>query len=350
MDKRERITTALKGGVPDVVPYMYNTVTKEIQERIIGEQISEPTITGLNMTGWLGGMDETPQIFPILSTVPKVAQFLGMDAIQIQVVPPLFVEHVIANDEACVSAGLLTSPGALQKAKLPDPDDEQLMRSIADLIDRYKGDFALGVRVRLGASSTIMSMGMEAIAYSMADEDGLLQGVVQMYTSWSKRLLKNLCEMDFDFVWAFDDIAYTTGMMFSPKVFRDYFKEGLRNAASAISKPWIFHSDGDYSLVLDDIIEIGANAIHPIEKESMDFSWLKANYGDKLCLVGNLDIDYTLSKGTVEEVDAEVKARIDELGVGGGYIIADSNSIPNFCKAENVIAMSKAVHKYRGIY
>jgi len=99
-----------------------------------------------------------------------------------------------------------------------------------------------------------------------------------------------------------------------------------------------------------DIIESGANAIHPLNTQPMDYSWLRANTRRRLCLVGNIDIDYTLSKGTLEEVDAEVKARIDELGTGGGYIIADSNSIPNFCKAENVIAMSRAVHKYRGIY
>ena len=350
MNKPQRVTTALMGGVPDVVPYMYNTITKEIQERIIGHEIREPTITGLNMTGCLVTLEGEPYIEPVLSTVPEVAQFLGMDAIQIQVVPPLFVNSMVADGEACVSAGLLTSCDALKKAKLPDPDDENLLGKIKEMIGRYKGDFAMGARIRLGASSTIMSMGMEAIAYSMADEDGLLEYVIDMYTSWSKRFVSNLCELDFDFIWAFDDIAYTTGMMFSPQVFRDYFKAPMKEAASAITKPWIFHSDGDYSLVLDDIIDIGARAIHPIEQGSMDTAWLHENYGDKLCLVGNIDIDYTLSKGTVEEVDAEVKMRIEQLGKNGGYIIADSNSIPNFCKAENVIAMSKAVHKYRDIY
>jgi uroporphyrinogen decarboxylase len=171
-----------------------------------------------------------------------------------------------------------------------------------------------------------------------------------MYTNWSGKLLKNLCELGFDFVWAFDDIAYTTGLMFSPDVFRGYFKQPMKKAASSISVPWIFHSDGDYSAVLDDIIDIGASAIHPIERESMDYLWLKENYGKKLCLVGNIDINYTLSKGSVKEVEEEVKARISELGPGGGYIICDSNSVPDFCKAENITAMSQAVHKYRNIY
>ena len=350
MNKPERIVTALKGKTPDVVPYMYNTMMKGIQERIVGHSITEPTVTGMNITGWLGTTDEQPEIKPVLTAVPKTANMLGMDAIQIQVLPPLFVDKVVSGGEACVAGGRLTSHEALGKAHLPDPDDEALMSKISGMIDKYKGDFAMGARVRLGASSTIMSMGMEAIAYSLADEDGLLQSVVEMYTDWSRRLLKNLCELDFDFVWAFDDISYTTGLMFSPDVFRNFFKQPMKKTASAISVPWIFHSDGDYSAVLDDIIDIGASAIHPIEKESMDYLWLKEKYGKKLCLVGNIDIDYTLSKGTPQEVDAEVKQRISELGPGGGYIICDSNSVPNFCKAKNIIAMSEAVHKYRNIY
>ena len=67
-------------------------------------------------------------------------------------------------------------------------------------------------------------------------------------------------------------------------------------------------------------------------------------------MVGNVDINYTLKDGTVEEVEQEVKERIELLGPGGGYIISDSNSIPEDCSAENMIAFGKAVEKYRYIY
>jgi uroporphyrinogen decarboxylase len=48
----------------------------------------------------------------------------------------------------------------------------------------------------------------------------------------------------------------------------------------------------------------------------------------------------------VEEVDAEVKQRIEDAGKGGGYICATANSIANFCKLENVLAMTAAVRKH----
>ena len=87
-----------------------------------------------------------------------------------------------------------------------------------------------------------------------------------------------------------------------------------------------------------------------IEPGTMDMNYLKTTYGGKLCLVGNIDINTTLSSGYPEEVDREVKEGIEQLGPGGGYIISDSNSVPYFCKAENIIAMSRAVEKYRYIY
>jgi len=306
----------------------------------------------MNSTGWLGSYNETPLVEPALTCVPEVAQKLNMDAINIQILPPLFVNWTVSKGEACVSTGLIDSEEALKKcrAAMPDPDDEKLMGRISDMIARYKGDLAMGARVRLGASPTILSIGMENLADFIVEEDETLPGTIEMYSTWTKKLCKNLSELDFDFFWTFDDIAYTQNMMFSPNVFRTYFKEPMTNAASTMTKPLIYHSDGNYSAVLDDIIDIGANAIHPIEKKAMSSQWLAETYGKKLCMVGNVDIDHILYNATEEEVDAEVRACIELFGPGGGYIISDSNSIPSFCRAENILAMAKAVEKYRYIY
>ena len=73
---------------------------------------------------------------------------------------------------------------------------------------------------------------------------------------------------------------------------------------------------------------------------------MKRLYGDRLCLVGNIDLHYTLTQGTPEEVDAEVKQRIEVVGKGGGYMISSANSITSYCKVENVRAMIAAIRKY----
>jgi uroporphyrinogen decarboxylase len=79
----------------------------------------------------------------------------------------------------------------------------------------------------------------------------------------------------------------------------------------------------------------------------MDIDTLKQKYGDRVCIVGNIDLDYTLPRGTEAEVEAEVKDRIEKVGKGGGYMISSANSITDYCKLENVWAMSRAIGKYR---
>lgn len=352
MNKRERVVTALKRGIPDKVPYMYNTVMQDVQEGIVGHKIDIPTYTGLNNAGWLGSYNDHPEVIPELTCVPEVAQKLDLDAITIQVLPPMFVRYVVKNGDACIAGGIIDDEEVLAKCKaaMPDPDDEKLFRKIEKMISEYRGDLAMGCRIRCGASPTILSMGMENLAISVADEDDVLPGVIEMYTSWAAKMNKNLSELDFDFFWTFDDIAFTDNLMVSPSVFRQYFKDGLTKAVKAIDKPVIFHSDGNYSAVLDDIIDLGVSAIHPIERIAIDSQWLVDNYKDKLAFVGNVDINHILHDGTREEVFADVKSRMDLFGKGGGYIICDSNSIPSFCRPENIIWMSEAVKEYRNIY
>ena len=350
MTKAERIQTALRGEKPDKVPFIINVMRQEVQEKILGHKIDAPTYTGMNNAGWLGGVEEKAAVEPALTVVPEVAEKIGLDAIGIQVLPPLFVEWVEKDGTACISSGCIDSADALAKIRMPDPDDEKLLASIDDMIKRYKGDFAMGARIRLGISPSILSMGMENIVNFYAEEDDTLPKTIEMFTDWSRRMNKNLSELDFDFFWAFDDIAFTSNLLISPQMFREFFKDNVKKAASTIGKPWIYHSDGNFRLLLDDIIEIGAYGIHPIEKGSMDTKGLKEQYGSRLCLVGNVDINYILKDAPLEEVRQEVKNCIDLLGTGGGYILSDSNSIPEWCGADNVIEMGKAVEQYRYIY
>jgi uroporphyrinogen decarboxylase len=333
-----------------MVPFIFNTVMIKVQESLVGHKISEPTYTGINNAGWVGKPGDKAEVVPALTVTPETATILGLDAIQIQVLPPLFASSVVSDGVLCISGGLIESAEALAAVRLPDPDDDGLLRSVENMIKQYKGDFAMGARVRLCASPAINSIGMENISMFYADEDDTLPKTVEMYADWSRRMNKNLSELDFDFFWTFDDIAFSSNLLISPAMFREIFKDNMKKAASTITKPWIYHSDGNYQVVLDDIIDIGAYGMHPIEKSAMDTRWLKENYGSKLCLVGNIDIDYTLSSGTVQEVDDEVRQRIELLGPNGRYIISDSNSIPDGCKAGNLLAMAKAVEKYRHIY
>ena len=80
--------------------------------------------------------------------------------------------------------------------------------------------------------------------------------------------------------------------------------------------------------------------------KAMDIVQLKREYGNALCLMGNIDLGYTLTRGTPEEVEAEVKERIRVIAPGGGYCLGSSNSVPEYVPLANFNAMREAGFRY----
>jgi len=78
----------------------------------------------------------------------------------------------------------------------------------------------------------------------------------------------------------------------------------------------------------------------------MDIVEVKKKWGDKLCLIGNLNLDSTLTLGSPEDVRAEVYERIRTIGPGGGYMVASSNSVTDYVPLANMKAMIDATYEF----
>ena len=77
-----------------------------------------------------------------------------------------------------------------------------------------------------------------------------------------------------------------------------------------------------------------------------DLATLKRRYGDALTFCGGIDTQRVLPHGTPDEVTAEVRRVIGELGNGGGYLLASVHTIMNDVPAANILAMVDAVETY----
>jgi uroporphyrinogen decarboxylase len=89
---------------------------------------------------------------------------------------------------------------------------------------------------------------------------------------------------------------------------------------------------------MEDILACGVDALHPIEPKAMAIAEVKQRYGDRLCLIGHVDVDL-LSRGSEEEVRAQVRKNIREAGYNGGYCAGSGNSIPEYVSYGNYMAM-----------
>ena len=85
--------------------------------------------------------------------------------------------------------------------------------------------------------------------------------------------------------------------------------------------------------------------MHALEPTAgVELAKVKEMVGDRMCLLGNMDITHILVDATREEVFEAVRKAIADAGAGGGYIIAPTNSHRTF--VERLRWMLEAVEKY----
>jgi uroporphyrinogen decarboxylase len=80
----------------------------------------------------------------------------------------------------------------------------------------------------------------------------------------------------------------------------------------------------------------------------MDPYEIKKQYGSQLSFYGGVSIQRLLPFGTPEQIRDEVHKLIDNVGLGGGYIISPSHEMPGDIPIENLVAFIDAVREQQG--
>lgn len=150
----------------------------------------------------------------------------------------------------------------------------------------------------------------------------------------------------------YDDYGYKAGLFMSPRNYRTYvfpWLEKICNTAHKGGLKVILHSCGDDFLILEDIINAGVDALHPIEPTTAnpeyDIFKLKKKYGDKLCLIGNVS-PQDLSDRDPDTIREYTKKLIREVAPRGGFILSSGHSINPAIKLENFLAMRETLEEY----
>lgn len=193
-------------------------------------------------------------------------------------------------------------------------------------------------------------MGYENFCFGLVDKPDLVAALFQRVGETQLAVFQRIVEMEkIGAMWYGDDLAYTEGLLVSPLILRQhvfpYLKE-MGRICRGRDLPFILHSDGDLWPIMDDLLDIGFNAIHPIEPKAMELSELKQKLGHRLCLLGAIDLGQVLSEGTPETVDRAVRECIRIAAPGGGYGVGSSNTVAHWVPLENFQAMLKATRKY----
>jgi len=231
-----------------------------------------------------------------------------------------------------------------------DPDLPSRYIEIEAAVRRFKGRRAIiaGVRPFFTVSDSLRAQ--DDLFRDMIRDPEMVERINEIVNNYYMRYVKNLIDVGADIIIETGDWAFTRGPMVSPKFTARFISPQLKNIADYCHSrgvPCLKHTDGNIWAIFDLIVETGVDGINPIDPlAGMDLGEVKAKYGDKVCLMGNVDCGKLLSWGSKAEVRAAVKDCIRKAGKGGGYICMSSNSIHGAVNPENYVEMVKAVGEY----
>ncbi len=150
------------------------------------------------------------------------------------------------------------------------------------------------------------------------------------------------------------DFGTQNGPFCSPKKYRELYLPYQQRVNGWIHAhtPWktFMHCCGGIEPLLESIVEAGFDILNPVQcsARGMDPAELKHRFGSRLVFWGGgANTQRTLPFGTPEEVQDEVRARIETFAPGGGFVFCTIHNVQANTPIENLMAMFDAVAEYR---
>ena len=244
----------------------------------------------------------------------------------------------------------ISSEKDLRCFKCPDPKASWRFELLKEMVKNYKFKKAIIFCLETVFTYGWVLVGMENLLTFFRTDPEFARKLLDINAEYHLRVAESAIELGADAILCGDDLAYKTGLMMSRKDFQEfllpYYKRIIELAHSK-KVPFIKHCDGNIWEILDLFVEAGIDAINPLEPVAgMDIGKVKQKYGDRICLIGNIDCGDLLCRKTPKEVEKVVKETIRIAAPAGGYILSSSNAIQAAVKPENYQAMILATKKY----
>ena len=254
-----------------------------------------------------------------------------------------------------------TSIADIEKFHWPDPTDASRFIGLKDCIlditeNQHRACALTGLTAGVTETASWLR-GFENFFIDMASEPKFFSYLIEKIASlkmayWEKALTEvgNLV----DVIIEADDLGSQDRMLMSPRFYRQVIKpvhkklfDHIRHLTPA---KLFFHSCGSIYPVIPDLIDIGVDILNPVQisATNMNTSDLKREFGQHLTFWGGgIDTQYVLGSGSPEEIEDEVKTRINHLAPGGGFIFTTVHCIQANVPPENIEIMWNTFRQHR---
>jgi len=254
--------------------------------------------------------------------------------------PPTYDNELLQSmrDEA----GGPIEPPAFLDAPMHDPDDPAAYESIKAAIDHHKTQRGRFVYMQTPGFFEALNgvFGIENHLAHLLVYPEEIHEIYRRQAEWNTAFAMNCLDLGIDMIHVSDDWGAQVGLMFSPKVWWEMIFPYHKVVCDAVKARGGFvsvHSDGNVSQVLDGIVELGFDVVHPYQESAgMDYGVYKSKYADKFVLMGGLDVQTTIGFGKLDLLKAEIERVLAEFA-DGGMLYCTSHFIQNHCTMDELV-------------
>ncbi|MBN1641435.1 MAG: hypothetical protein JXA09_09375 [Anaerolineae bacterium] len=229
--------------------------------------------------------------------------------------------------------------------KLPDPERDPQFDALVEQADRARAEdrYLLFGWWRLFFERPWAIRGMQNLLmdyYFAPDEIHRLHGALcDLYLGYIARAIR---EFEPDGFWTSDDLGHQTQLFMPPRLFRTFIKPYYARIGQLLRQHgvhWWLHSCGNNTAILDDLIEVGLDVFHPVQKGTMDEVAVARTYGERLTFLVGFDVQHVLQEKDPDGVRREVRFLIDTFDrPDGGMCLAAGNGIVAGTPFDNIAA------------
>jgi uroporphyrinogen decarboxylase len=345
LDSRERVRTALAGGRPDRVPCALGF----FPQPLFGARDADESF-------------QTDVRFVEFDPPPEQDQFLA----HLETLPPDVHVGSLAQlrtyqewgynpaTDSAHPVGRLRSVADWAQGLLPDFSDPRRYVGLAQRVERFhdRGLAVAGSPPHLGGElfeSAWRLRGFERFMKDLVKRPGLVEYLLDQLTALAAESAVILARAGVDILLLDDDVAYCGGLLISPGTWSRFFKprldriiEGARRAAPDLLV--FYHSDGDFTRLLPDLVELGVNVVNPVAPDCMDATAIRHRFGDRLALWGTVGTAVSWDLGTPAQLREEVRVRVETLG-SSGLLLSPAYDL-DFAPRQNVAEFVDAVREF----
>ena len=245
-----------------------------------------------------------------------------------------------------------TDPSSVADYPWPDPSshiDRDTLLEAVKAIPEHRASLAMLWSAHF--QDSLAAFGMENAMTAMILEPQMYQAVIDRIAEFYLKANEIVYETTrgyLDIVLIGNDFGSQRGLMVAPQQLRDYVFDGTRQLieqAHAYDLKVVHHSCGSIYDIIPDLIDLGADAIHPIQAlaANMEAERMAAEFSDKVSFVGGVDVQELMVHGTPAEVEHRVRQLVELFPTG--LVLSPSHEalLPDVPTA-NVKAMFEAAH------